>query len=671
MNRFLRFALGLTVAVMVIATCASVVAQTGDAQDPLVQVLVNKGILTAEDAKALTGTPAEQHDKLVQLLREKGVLSAAEANSITQPSTPHVASVANTSAPVLVPTVLTTAVPTSQEPKKEAAKPPAPTFIPAVAPVRVLQTDPAKPGGLIPDIKLGSKANLKLYGFIKASAIYDTSSPYGDDFPLPGFISDSGPNGSPEFHLKARSTRLGANFEFPDVSPKVAVTGKVEFDFEGNFSRADNRNISSIRSSMPSIRLAWGRVDYKSTPQTSYYFLGGQDWTPFGSSILANSLETTGLQIGFGTLYERAPQLRVGMAHDFGGDHHFTIAPDFAIALPAFANLPPFSGTSVTFCPATGANVGPEGTQCTTTVGPGNLANQLGYGERQGVDSGKPEVQGRLVFQWQADRAKGVAPAQIVLSGMHANRQLLVTPGTYSLLGSTAVPTSAAALLRTAFPQGAQIENDRYGYAAGFSIPTRAVTILANYYRGTGLRWYFAGQIYSEYNDTTGLTGVSGFTNLAGNVVTTPTFLSVPSIDGSSTVQFGLNGAGALTAVPQREPRAQGGFVELEFPLSRIFNAEPTGRNAGWTATFHYGYDAVFARDVRRVAPTGGRGKGDVGFGNLQYKMNQFVTLGYELSYYRTRAIRGTAAPFFPLYRGLPAATWHDLRSEFSTIFTF
>lgn len=671
MNRFLRFVMGLTVTMIVIAAFTSAVAQTSGAQDPLVQVLVNKGILTAEDAKSLTGTPAQQHDRLVQLLQQKGVLSAAEANSVSQPVTPHVASVAQTSAPALVPAVLTTADPVAQEPKTAPPKPPAPTFIPAVAPLRVLQVEPAKPGGLIPDIKLGSKASLKLYGFLKASAVYDTSSPYGDDFPLPGFISDSGPNGSPEFHMKARASRIGANFEFPDVSPKIAVTGRLEFDFEGNFSRADNRNISSVRSSMPSLRLAWGRVDYRDTPQTSFYFLGGQDWTPFGSSILPNTLETTGVDIGFGSLYERAPQMRVGMAHDFGGNSHFTFAPDFAIAFPGWGNLPPFIGTFVTTCPATGANVGPSGTVCVTAVGPGTVSNQLGYGERQGPDSGRPEVQGRLVFQWQADKAKGVAPAQIVFSGMDGDRQLLVTPATYSVLGSTSVSTSAAALLKTAFPRGTAISNNHYGWTAGFSIPTRFVTLVANYYRGTGLRWYFAGQIYQDYSNRTGLTGVSGFTNAAGNVVTTPTFLSVPTIDGSSSVLFGLNAAGVLTPVPQAEARAQGGFAELEFPLSRIFNAEPTGRNAGWTATLHYGIDSVLARDVRKLAPAGGRGTGELGFGNLLYKMNQFVTIGYELSYYDTRAVRGVEAPFLPIYRGIPAAKWHDLRSEFSTIFTF
>lgn len=671
MKSCFRFALGLGLAIAVVVSCTTIVfAQTATTQDPLVQILVSKGILTAEDAKSLSGTPAQQHDRLVQLLKDKGVITTAEYDTLAKPvataDAPIVKSVATTSSATYKPAVMTAATPVGQEKeKKESNKPPAPTFVPAVAPVRVLQTDPAKPGGLIPDIKLGSKANLKLYGFLKASAVYDTSVPTGTDFPLPGFLNDTPGNGSPEFHLKARSSRVGANFEFPDVSDRVAVTGRLEFDFEGNFTRVDNRNVSSIRSSQASIRLAWGRVDFKKSPTTSFYLLGGQDWTPFGSSLMANTLETTGVQIGFGTLYERAPQLRVGMAHDFGGDRHFTFAPDFAISLPGFGNVPPFIGSVTTTCPPT-----TTGTTllCTSTLGPGNLGNQLGYGERQGPDSGKPEVQGRLVFQWQADKAKGVAPAQIVLSGMHATRALDIPVGNFNALGTTA--GSGGALLRAAFPSGVSVENSRYGWQAGFSIPTRYVTVVADYYRGTGLRWYFAGQIYQEFSNPSGFTGLTGFTNLGGTTVATPTFLSVPTIDGSSAVLFGLRG-GVLTPVPQFEPRAQGGFAELEFPLSRIFNANPAGRNAGWTATLHYGYDAVLARDVRRLAPTGGRGIGDVGFGNLQYKMNNFVTLGYELSYYRTRSIAGTAAPFLPLFQGRPQHEWHNVRSEFSTIFTF
>src|ERR1035438_5107572 len=97
----------------------------------------------------------------------------------------------------------------------QPAKPAALKVTPAVAPVRVLQLEPSKPDGLIPDLKLGSGARLKLYGTVKTSVIYDTSSPYGTDMPLPGFITasgtsfDPGPTRSPEFHAKARFARLG------------------------------------------------------------------------------------------------------------------------------------------------------------------------------------------------------------------------------------------------------------------------------------------------------------------------------------------------------------------------------------------------------------------------------------------------------------------------------
>ena len=52
---------------------------------------------------------------------------------------------------------------------------------------------------------------MRPYGFIKATAAYDSLDPTGDDFPRPGFTAaDTGPNKNPEFHLKARSSRVGS-----------------------------------------------------------------------------------------------------------------------------------------------------------------------------------------------------------------------------------------------------------------------------------------------------------------------------------------------------------------------------------------------------------------------------------------------------------------------------
>src|SRR5205085_6491441 len=130
--------------------------------------------------------------------------------------------------------------------KAAAATQPSPTtVVAAVAPVRLLGIDSPKREGLIPDIKLGTGARLKLYGIFKTSIIHDSSSPQGNDFPLPLLAADTGPGDSPEFYLRARGLRLGANFEWVDPAPKTIINGKIEFDFEGDFTRVNNRNTSS------------------------------------------------------------------------------------------------------------------------------------------------------------------------------------------------------------------------------------------------------------------------------------------------------------------------------------------------------------------------------------------------------------------------------------------
>ena len=50
------------------------------------------------------------------------------------------------------------------------------------------------------------------------------------------------------------------------------------------------------------------------------------------------------------------------------------------------------------------------------------LPGQLGQGEREGADSDRPEWEGRMALSYQLDKAKGVAPAQIALSGFYGKR---------------------------------------------------------------------------------------------------------------------------------------------------------------------------------------------------------------------------------------------------------
>jgi hypothetical protein len=599
----MRIVLSLTltcvVALLVIPTAF---AQTDNSTDPLVRILVTKGVITTEEARAIVtnASPAEQRDRLAVLLRDKGVISAAEFEA-TRSNPP-----ANNSAVAVMTADYKTS---SSEPPAPAPQTTPPPAIAAVAPVRLLGIDAPKREGLIPDIKLGTGARLKLYGFFKTSFIHDSSSPQGNDFPLPLLAADTGPNNSPEFHIRARGLRLGANFEWLDVAPKTTLTGKFEFDFEGDFTRVNNRNISSIRSSQPSIRLAWVRIDRRFGENDSAFALFGQDWTPFVSSTMPNMVENTNFGgLGYGAAYTRIPQARFGFNHNFGGSHAVKFGPEIAIVLPAFGNLPT------------------------------DVANQLGFGERQGADSQRPGVQARAVLQWQLDKSANVSPAQFIVSYEHARREAIVTAAN--------VPVA----FKSAFPNGAQVGSDSDGYSLEIQLPTHFVTVVSKYYTGSDLRFFFAGQLLSNFNDTAGLTSTA----------------TAASIDGASTVVFGFDNGVPIVA-PQRPVRAQGGFIQLGFPLSRIFDADPKGRNAGWTAFVYYGDDQATARDARRFGARGARS--DLFSGNLQYKWNQWVTFAYEQGYYRTRAANRAGA--LPLFRGIPSFTTHNIRSEFAASFSF
>ncbi len=119
------------------------------------------------------------------------------------------------------------------------------------------------------------------------------------------------------------------------------ITGKLEFDFEGNFSRANNRNAASIRSSAASIRLAWVRITRNFTEKTSAFAVFEQDWTPFVSSTFPPLIENTNFGgNGFGAAYQRAPQARFGVNYNAGGARSWKFQTEFALVVPAFGNLP-------------------------------------------------------------------------------------------------------------------------------------------------------------------------------------------------------------------------------------------------------------------------------------------------------------------------------------------
>jgi len=654
----------------------------------LLGVLVKKGVLAPAEADAIrNAAPEAEFQLLVEALSRKGVLSAADLSVAASPAAPPAAPaaaqppapVASTAAPVETRESVSSsradpdADASPQQPQTQPQTPfpsrvagdlpPAvPGVVTAVIPVRVFPIDAPKTGGLA-GIKAGP-ITLAPYGFIKSTFVHDSSDPDGDDFPFPGIWLNAGPNSTfntgptldPAVHIKARSTRFGLNLEWPDMSKNLTLTGKIEGDFEGNFSEVDNRDISSIRSNEPQLRLAFVRMDYHASDAFDVFFVGGQDWTLFGSGALENIVETTFNGAFWGNIWERSPQLRGGFIWTLDKEHHVNLEPQFGIMMPSTGQILKLGNAA------------------------GNgLAAQLGQGEREGGDSDRPEYEGRVALSYQLDKAKGVTPAQIAVAGFHSRRTSIVPNSSYCTdpATCTATQTLTPANYVTAFPNGFQASSPMWGGQIVAQIPTRWATLVASAYTGGDLRFFLGGQLNTYYTDVAGLTGVVGPYETADG----------GPLAAAGSAVLGTNANGQVVVAPQRPIRAFGGFVQLGLPLSRWFNADPRGHNAGWQLLFTMGKDQVNNRDlnnpsgtfctvagnclpfsgVNSVSPLP-MAMGKTFIGTLYYKFNNWCQFGFEQSVYATRAMDGIT-----LYTiaGVQSNEWQDHRTEFGPIFTF
>ena len=605
----------------------------------LLGLLVSKGVLSPAEAKSIElANPGSEFQALVEMLTRKGLLNASDVAAVAAQSGHPPSSV--------VPASLATHGPQAGEP---GLPPPPPGIVPAIAPLRVLPVDPPIKDGLNAAFKMGA-VKMTPYGFIKATGVYDSSSPNGDDFPFVGLflsstaLTNTGPNTNPEFHLKARATRVGANFEWPDVSSKIALTGRVEGDFEGNFSEVDNRDVSSIRSNAFQLRLAWMRLDYSYSDKTDFYFEGGQDWTIFGSSVLPNLLETTFLGAFYGDIWERSPQFQFGLVRKLSPWRNLKFSPTFAIMMPSTGQI--------------------------EKLGSLGLEGQLAQAEREGADSGRPELEARVVLQFQLDKAKGVAPAQLLWSGFEGRRTSIVTSSNTAVGECTAtvttgcIPVSLVDSYVAAFPNGFTTSSTMYGNQLALQLPTRWVTLVGSGYFGGDLRFFFGGQVNSFYTDTNGLTNPVMFTTVDGGPLVAA---------GGATLA--TNAAGQVVVAPQRPIRSFGGFINVGLPLSRWFNAAPKGHNAGWLLYFHAGKDQVVHSELTNPGASASANvlaplpllMGKVFAATLYYKLNQWCQFGFEQSVYGTRLEPGADYTI----AGRPTNLWQDHRSEFGPIFTF
>jgi hypothetical protein len=473
---------------------------------------------------------------------------------------------------------------------------------------------------------------MKLYGFFKASAVSDTASSGGvnfgsNDFPLPLLIGgDTGPTGDPQVHIKARSFRIGSQFEWAPKNSDLVLTGKVEADYEGDFTNQNSVNISSVRNGQFRTRLAWARLDTKLGGTLPWFAEFGQDWALYSSSLPA-LYETTGTAIGMGALWERVPQFRTGVQFHRGD---LKIQPEFAIVLP---------------------------------VAGAGLTDELRarFGDRAGAESNQPGLESRIVLQfplshnWQA-----VAPAQLIVSGHHARINEIIPAAslpTNVIAGSTGCATPPCSVLTT-FPHGVQAGNPQNIWTAEAQLPTPWVTWVTKFYKGDDMRFPFGGQLNDVFTDLNGGASVGSASSFTGK--------SIPFVCvGGAAAPLNCNG-NPITIASLRPIRGQGGFSELSFPLSRIFHADPSGHNAGWSLHLMYGTDRANAADSRRP---GGNGlvRTDLDTASLTYKVNSWMSIIHEVSYIDTRAANRGGKTF----RGLPATQAHSWRNEFGTIFTF
>ncbi|MGA3136499.1 MAG: hypothetical protein ABSC88_10960 [Terracidiphilus sp.] len=636
----------------------------------LLDALLKKGVLTPSEVSAMrNAAPETELQLLVEVLTRKGVLTAADLSATAAPA----ASVAPAPAPQVAPT-----------PQRIAeTKPAAPSVAAAAVPVRVLALDPPQSGGLV-GLKAG-QVTFTPYGFIKGTAEQDSSSPNGDDFPIPAGLmllpgSNTGPNADPEFHMKARQSRVGISLEWPSFSQKLVLTGRIEADFEGNFNESDNADVTSIRNPNLRLRLAYVRVDYRATDRISAFFVGGQDWTLFGSKALPNMLDTTWNAASYGAIYNRSPQFRFGVVQKLGGSsRNFRLSPEFAIMMPSSGQVEKLS-----FC--TLANVYcPPGVSSTA-----GFLSQVGEAERQGADSDHPELNAGLTFQFQLDRAPAVAPAQIFWTGMHGRRTSIVPNTAQDLIGDE-YPTALVA--GTPLANGYTASSTMYGNQLAVQLPTRWFTFVLSAYRGADMRQELGGQLTTNYTDTLGLSPIP-LVNANGETPA-PFFLGTGLDNVAGTLSgFALLGCNVnpgkgicpsanVAVAPEHGVRDYGGFVEVGLPLSRWFNANPKGYNAGWQLYLHAGKDQLVHRDAAmQLGLLDGAGPNQLGQGlgipmigsefigaTLYYKINQWCVFGLEPTHYGSRAIPELGN--FWTIAAKPSRIWQDQRVEFGPVFTF
>jgi len=141
-----------------------------------------------------------------------------------------------------------------------------------------------------------SNLDIQFYGYVKADAARDSSRTYPGNFVL--YVDSEATNhDDAEFNLTANQTRLGFDISGPE-SETMKTSGKIEFDFYGNYA---SENKAKIQMRHAYMTFAW--------PQLDLALLAGQA-SDVVSPLVPTTLNYTVLWDA-GNIGYRRPQLRL------------------------------------------------------------------------------------------------------------------------------------------------------------------------------------------------------------------------------------------------------------------------------------------------------------------------------------------------------------------------
>jgi hypothetical protein len=231
----------------------------------------------------------------------------------------------------------------------------------------------------------------------------------------------------------------------------------------------------------------------------------------------------------------------------------------------------------------------------------------------------------------------------------------------YTIENASNCPGTGTCNLLTIFPKGIQDGNPQNIWTTEIQLPTPWVTWVTKFYKGGDMRFFFGGQLNDVWaNLGPGVEGIpGGGSSFSGRAISFGCHGG--AVAGTNLWDCGGNPVYIANLQPVG---GVGGFTELSFPLSRIFHADPGGKNAGWVLHTQYGTDRAHAADARK---TNGLARTDLYTASLTYKMNSWVSFVNETSYIVTRAATADSK----LFAGNHVTQAHDWRQEFGPIFTF